>query len=53
MAAWVICPGRNSVAAAKRRSSNCSGVKRVGCHSLPFIAITHNNAGPCGVTLPP
>jgi hypothetical protein len=46
MAAWVICPCRSSVAAAKRRSSNCSGVKRVGRHSLPLITITHNNAGP-------
>jgi hypothetical protein len=53
MAAWVICPCRSSVAAAKRRSSNWSGVKRVGRHSLPLIATTYDNAGPADVTLPP
>ena len=40
-------------AAAKRRSSNCSGVKRDGRHSLPLIATTHDMAGPWDVTLLP
>jgi hypothetical protein len=53
MAACVICPWRSSVAAAERRSSNCSGVKRAGRHSLPLIATTHDNAGPWDVTLLP
>ena len=50
MAAWVICPCRSSVAAAKRRSSNWPGVKHIGRHSPPLIAITHNNAEPWDVT---
>jgi hypothetical protein len=53
IAACVICPWRSSAAAAKRRSSNWSGVKRAGRHSLPLISTTHDNAGRWNVNLLP